>query len=164
MSQDPESSGAALVASGKGILAADETVPTLTQRFATLWIPSTEQSRRTFREMLFTAPEAAEFISGVIMHDETIRQKSAGGMPLIQVLSSQGIIAGIKVDTGAKPLAGSPGESVTEEWMRDQRILTAPPIAVSGATTDRHERPISSSAGPAATALCQLYDIEPGRR
>jgi hypothetical protein len=77
---------------------------------------------------------------------------------------SQGIIAGIKVDTGAKPLAGSPGESVTEEWMRDQRILTAPPIAVSGATTDRHERPISSSAGPAATALCQLYDIEPGRR
>jgi fructose-bisphosphate aldolase class I len=60
--------------------------------------------------MLFTAPEAAEFISGVIMHDETIRQKSAGGMPLIQVLSSQGIIAGIKVDTGAKPLAGSPGE------------------------------------------------------
>jgi fructose-bisphosphate aldolase, class I len=66
---------------GKGILAADETIPTLTRRFDTLGIPTTEKSRRTYREMLFTSPGAAEFISGVIMYDETIRQKSSGGTP-----------------------------------------------------------------------------------
>jgi fructose-bisphosphate aldolase, class I len=122
MSQGLEGIAAALVASGKGILAADETVPTLTKRFDALGIKSTEQSRRTYREMLFTPPGAAEFISGVIMHDETIRQKSAGGTPLVQVLSSQGIAPGIKVDTGAKPLAGAPGESVTEglDGLRDR--------------------------------------------
>ncbi len=90
MSHELESIAATLVADGKGILAADETVPTLTKRFDTLEIQSTEQSRRTYREMLFTAPGAAEFISGVIMHDETIRQKSSGGTPLAQVLSSPG--------------------------------------------------------------------------
>src|SRR5262249_61725599 len=83
MSQAPESIAVALVASGKGILAADETVPTLTKRFDTLGIQSTEQSRRAYRERLFTVPGAAEFISGVIMHDETIHQKSAAGMPLV---------------------------------------------------------------------------------
>jgi fructose-bisphosphate aldolase, class I len=113
-SQDLESVAAMLVVNGKGILAADETVPTLTKRFDTLGIKSTEQSRRTYREMLFTSPGAGKFISGVIMYDETIRQKSSGGTPLAQVLSSQGILPGIKVDTGAKPLAGSPDESVTE--------------------------------------------------
>jgi fructose-bisphosphate aldolase, class I len=95
-----------LVADGKGILAADETVPTLTRRFDTLGIKSTEQSRRTYREMLFTSPGAAEFISGVIMYDETIRQKSSRGVPLAQALAVQGVLPGIKVDTGAKPLAG----------------------------------------------------------
>ncbi len=114
MSHDLESMAGSLVAHGKGILAADETVPTLTKRFDTLGIRSTEQSRRTYREMLFTATGAAEFISGVIMHDETIRQKSSGGTPLVQLLSSQGILPGIKVDTGAKPLAGRPDERVTE--------------------------------------------------
>jgi fructose-bisphosphate aldolase class I len=113
-SHDIESTARALVADGKGILAADETVPTLTQRFEALGIPSTEQSRRAYREMLFTAPGAAAFISGVIMHDETIRQKSSGGTPLIEVLSGLGIAAGIKVDTGARPLAGSSGERITE--------------------------------------------------
>jgi fructose-bisphosphate aldolase, class I len=103
-----------LMADGKGILAADETVGTLTKRFDALGIRSTEQSRRTYREMLFTATGAAEFISGVILHDETIRQKSSGGTPLVQVLSSQGIVPGIKVDTGAKPLAAAPGETITE--------------------------------------------------
>ena len=122
MSHDLESTAVALVAEGKGILAADETVPTLTKRFDALSIPSTEESRRTYREMLFTSPGAAEFISGVIMHDETIRQKSSAGTPLAQVLSSQGIIPGIKVDTGVKPLAGSPDESVTEglDGLRDR--------------------------------------------
>jgi fructose-bisphosphate aldolase, class I len=111
-----------LTADGKGILAADETVGTLTKRFDALGIRSTEQSRRTYREMLFTATGAAEFISGVIMHDETIRQKSSGGTPLVQVLSSQGIVPGIKVDTGAKPLAAAPGETITEglDGLRDR--------------------------------------------
>jgi fructose-bisphosphate aldolase, class I len=93
-----------LVAEGEGILAADETTPTLTRRFDTLGIHSTEESRRTYREMLFTSPSAAEFISGVIMYDETIRQKGSVGPSLVEALTAQGIIPGIKVDTGAKPL------------------------------------------------------------
>src|SRR4051794_15033489 len=113
---------ASLVARGKGILAADETVPTLTRRFDALHIPSTERTRRDYREMLFTFPGAAEFISGVILQDETIRQKSAAGVPLAEVLSRQGIMPGIKVDTGARPLAGCPGETVTEglDGLRDR--------------------------------------------
>src|SRR4029453_16599605 len=119
---DIEPTARALVADGKGILAADETVPTLTKRFDALGIPATEQSRCTYREMLFTAPDAARFISGVIMHDETIRQKSSAGTPLVQLLSSQGIVPGIKVDAGAKPLAGSSGETITEglDGLRDR--------------------------------------------
>jgi fructose-bisphosphate aldolase, class I len=122
MNETLESVAATLVADGKGILAADETEPTLTRRFDQLGIESTEQSRRTYREMLFTATGAAEFISGVIMYDETIRQKSSEGTPLAQVLSSRGIVPGIKVDTGAKPLAGSPDERVTEglDGLRDR--------------------------------------------
>ena len=122
MSHERESIAQTLLADGKGILAADETVPTLTKRFDTLGIQSTEQSRRTYREMLFTAPGAAEFISGVILQDETIRQQGSGGTPLAQVLSNQGILPGIKVDTGAKPLDGFPGETVTEglDGLRDR--------------------------------------------
>jgi fructose-bisphosphate aldolase class I len=124
MSQDLESIATTLVADGKGILAADESIPTLTKRFDTLGIKSTEQSRRTYREMLFTTKGAAEFISGAIMYDETIRQKSSGGTPLVQVLSDQGILPGIKVDTGAKPLAGFPDETVTEglDGLRDRLV------------------------------------------
>ena len=114
MSQDLQSMAATLVADGKGILAADESVATATRRFDPLGIPSTEQSRRAYREMLFTTPGAAEFISGAILYDETIRQKSSGGTPLAEVLLSQGMVPGIKVDTGAEPLAGSPEEKVTE--------------------------------------------------
>ncbi|MGH6895035.1 MAG: class I fructose-bisphosphate aldolase [Geminicoccaceae bacterium] len=114
MSEDLESIAGRLVADGKGILAADESVATLTRRFDTLGIPSTEQSRRAYREMLFTTRGAAEFISGAILYDETIRQKSSDGTPLAQVLSRQGIVPGIKVDTGAEPLAGFPEETVTE--------------------------------------------------
>jgi fructose-bisphosphate aldolase, class I len=122
MSRDLASVAQALVAEGKGILAADETIPTLTKRFDTLEIRSTEQSRRSYREMLFTSPGAAEFISGVIMYDETIRQKSSSGAPLAEALSVQGILPGIKVDTGAKPLAGCPDETVTEglDGLRDR--------------------------------------------
>jgi fructose-bisphosphate aldolase, class I len=114
MSEDLQSIAATLVADGKGILAADESVATLTRRFDKLGIPSTEQSRRAYREMLFTTRGAAEFISGAILYDETIRQTSSDGTPLAQVLSSHGIVPGVKVDTGAIPLAGSPDETVTE--------------------------------------------------
>jgi fructose-bisphosphate aldolase, class I len=122
MNDDLASVAASLVADGKGILAADESVATATRRFDTLGIPSTEQSRRAYREMLFTTPGAAEFISGAILYDETIRQKSSGGTPLAEVLRSQGIIPGIKVDTGAEPLAGAPEETVTEglDGLRDR--------------------------------------------
>jgi hypothetical protein len=121
-SHDLESVALALVAERKGILAADETIPTLPRRFDTLGIQLTEQSRRTYREMLFTSPGAAEFISGVIMYNEAIRQKSSNGPPLAEALTVQGILPGIKVDTGAKPLAGSPNKTVTEglDGLRDR--------------------------------------------
>jgi fructose-bisphosphate aldolase class I len=122
MREDLESVAAGLVADGKGILAADESVATLTRRFDTLGIKSTEQSRRAYREMLFTTTGAAEFISGAILYDETIRQKSSGGKPLAEVLQSHGMVPGIKVDTGAEPLAGFPEETVTEglDGLRDR--------------------------------------------
>ena len=128
MNHDLESIAAILVASGKGILAADETVPTLTKRFDTLGIRSTEDSRRTYREMLFTAAGIEQSISGAIMFDETIRQKSSRGPPLAHALASLGIVPGIKVDTGAKPLAGSPGETVTEglDGLRDRLAAGEP--------------------------------------
>ena len=122
MSEDLEEVAATLVATEKGILAADESVATLTRRFDTLGIQSTEQSRRSYREMLFTTTGVAEFISGVILYDETIRQKSSRGTPLAEVLLSEGVIPGIKVDTGAELLAGSPEERVTEglDGLRDR--------------------------------------------
>jgi fructose-bisphosphate aldolase class I len=121
-SSDLERAAQTLVAEGKGILAADETIPTLTKRFDALGITSTEQSRRTYREMLFTSLGADEFISGAIMYDETIRQKSSSGAPLVEALTAQGILPGIKVDTGAKPLAGFPDETITEglDGLRDR--------------------------------------------
>jgi fructose-bisphosphate aldolase class I len=114
MNHDTETTARTLVADGKGILAADETPGTLTKRFDALGIRSTEESRRAYRDMLFTAPDAAASISGVIMQDETIRQKGSTGTPLPQMLASRGIVPGIKVDTGAKPLALHPGETITE--------------------------------------------------
>jgi fructose-bisphosphate aldolase class I len=114
MTADLESTARALVAGGKGILAADETPGTLTRRLDALKIVSTPDSRRDYREMFFTTPGIAEFISGVIMQDETIRQKSTKGILLAEVLAQQGILPGIKVDNGAKPLAGTPGENITE--------------------------------------------------
>ena len=103
-----------MVAKGKGILAADESTGTIKKRFDGIKLESTEEHRRTYREMLFTAPGAAESISGVILYDETLRQKTKDGTPFPQYLTKHGIIPGIKVDTGAKPLAGFPGETITE--------------------------------------------------
>lgn len=104
----------ALVAPGKGILAADESHPTIEKRFAALGIPNTEENRRRYRQMLFTTPGIAEFISGVILFDETIRQKADDGTQIPDLLTQLGIIPGIKVDKGTKPLAGAPGEKITE--------------------------------------------------
>jgi fructose-bisphosphate aldolase class I len=112
----------ALVADGKGLLAADETPPTLTRRLAALTIASTPDTRRDYREMLFSTPGIADFISGVIMQDETIHQDSAAGEPLVELVARRGMIPGIKVDHGVTPLAGSPGEFVTEglDGLRDR--------------------------------------------
>jgi len=163
----------ALVANGKGILAADETVTTLTKRFDALAIPSTPESRLFYREMLFTSPGVNTFISGVIMHDETIRQKSSSGTPLATLQADLGIFPGIKVDTGAKPLAGSSHETVTEglDGLRDRlseyRAMGAcfakwravirvtdllPSIACIGANAHALAR---------YAALCQEQDIVP---
>lgn len=103
-----------LVTAGKGILAADESTPTITKRFQAINVPSTEENRRAYRHMLFTTPDLADSISGVILFDETLRQKSPEGTPLVNVLQQQGIIPGIKVDKGTKALAHFPGEKITE--------------------------------------------------
>jgi fructose-bisphosphate aldolase class I len=104
----------ALVADGKGILAADESSGTIKKRFDAIGVESTEANRRAYRDLLFTTPGAEEFISGVILFDETIRQSGLDGTPFPQLLAAKGIIPGIKVDQGAKPLALAAGETVTE--------------------------------------------------
>jgi len=104
----------AIVADGKGLLAADETPHTLTARLAAHGIESTPDSRRAYRELFFSTPGISDFIGGVILQDETIHQKSASGVPFVDLLAGQGVLPGIKVDNGAKPLAGAPGELVTE--------------------------------------------------
>ena len=104
----------ALVADGKGILAADESSGTIKKRFGSIQAESTEANRRDYRTLLFTAPGVGDHISGVILFDETIRQNAADGTPLVDILQDAGVIPGIKVDTGAKPLAGHPDETVTE--------------------------------------------------
>lgn len=108
------STAAALVAAGKGILAADESTPTMAKRLAAVGLESTEPRRRDFRELLFTAPGLGDQVSGVILFDETLRQCAADGTPFAQVLERAGIIAGIKVDRGTTPLAGFPDEVVTQ--------------------------------------------------
>lgn len=110
-----------LIASNKGLLAMDESNPTCNKRFAKLDIPQTEESRRAYRELIITTPSLSEFISGVILYDETIRQHKQDGTPFVQIITAAGIIPGIKVDTGAKDLAGHPGEKVTEglDGLRD---------------------------------------------
>jgi fructose-bisphosphate aldolase class I len=104
----------ALVAAGKGILAADESTGTIKKRFDAIGVESTEETRRAYREMLFTTADAEHFISGVILFDETARQKANDGRPFVELLTTKGILPGIKVDKGAKALAGAPGEQVTE--------------------------------------------------
>jgi fructose-bisphosphate aldolase, class I len=113
-----------MVTKGKGILAADESTGTIKKRFDSIKIDSTEEHRRSYREMLFTAPGVADSVSGVIMYDETIHQKTQDGIAFPQYLTQKGILPGIKVDTGAKPLAAFPGETITEglDGLRERLI------------------------------------------
>jgi fructose-bisphosphate aldolase, class I len=128
---DLESTARALVAEGKGILAADESDGTIKKRFDSIGIESTEENRRAYRELLFSTEGVEEYISGVILFDETIRQSASDGTPFPKLLESKGIIPGIKVDKGAKPLANAEGETITEgldglrERLEDYRGLGA---------------------------------------
>ena len=170
---DLASTAQALVAGGKGILAADETPGTLTRRLDALKIESTPDSRRAYREMFFTTPGIAEFISGVIMQDETIRQKSSTGIELADLLAQQGIIPGIKVDNGAKPLAGSPGENITEgldglrERLKEYRDMGArfakwrAVIAVSDTLPSATCVKVNAHALARYAALCQEQEVVP---
>ena len=112
--EELQATARAMVAPGRGILAADESNATMTKRLEAVGVDSTEESRLHFRELLVSTPGAEEHISGVILYDETIRQQSADGRPFCELLSDRGMVPGIKVDTGAKPLAGAEGEKVTE--------------------------------------------------
>ena len=111
-----------LVADDKGLLAMDESNPTCNKRFAKLGIPQNEETRRAYREMIVTTPGLEESISGAILFDETIRQHLKDGKSFIKALTDKGIIPGIKVDAGAKDLAGHPGEKITEglDGLRDR--------------------------------------------
>ena len=111
-----------LVADDKGLLAIDESNPTCNKRFAAAGIPQTEEFRRSYREMIITTPGLGECISGLILYDETIRQKKKDGTLFIKAITDLGIIPGIKVDTGAKDMAGHPGEKITEglDGLRDR--------------------------------------------
>src|SRR5262245_41993666 len=114
MTETMHATAEALVAPGKGILAADESTGTIKKRFDQIGVASTEDTRRAYRQMLFTTPGLGDHISGVILFDETIRQATDDGVPFVKVLEAAGSIPGIKVDTGAKPLALFPDETVAE--------------------------------------------------
>ena len=128
----------AMVAPNKGILAADESTPTISKRFKDIDTESTEANRQTYRNMLFTSPGVPDYISGVILFDETIRQTNNEGVPIPEYLASLGIVPGIKVDKGAKELAACSGETVTEgldgleRWMKmmDERPACKKGVAV----------------------------------
>ncbi|HKK16447.1 MAG TPA: class I fructose-bisphosphate aldolase [Gammaproteobacteria bacterium] len=120
--QELDKTARAMVARGKGILAIDESFPTIKKRFDGISIESTEENRRAYRDLLITNPGGADYISGMILFDETMRQKTADGTSFPQALIQQGIMPGIKVDKGARDLAGHPGEKVTEglDGLRDR--------------------------------------------
>ncbi|TDJ71866.1 MAG: fructose-bisphosphate aldolase class I [Planctomycetota bacterium] len=163
----------AIVAPGKGILAADESSPTIAKRFKSIDVESTEDKRREYREMLFTTPGASAFISGVILFDETIRQAASTGKRLAEVLEQDGVIPGIKVDKGAKLLAGSCDETVTEgldglrERLTEYKGLGArfakwrAVIRVSDALPSTYCMDANAHALARYAALCQEQGIVP---
>ena len=168
-----ESVARKLVAPGKGILAADESSGTIEKRLKSINVPSTEENRRAYRELLFTTKGAGEFISGVILFDETIRQKARDGRTFVDALEGQGIIPGIKVDRGAKAMANFPGEKITEgldglrERLKEYRQLGARFTKWRAVITIGDKIPtrtcIDSNAEALAryAALCQEADIVP---
>lgn len=112
--QDLSSTIAAMVVKGKGILAADESNTTIAKRLKTINVESTDETRRDYRETLFTTPDLGAYISGIILYEETLGQKTRAGVPFVDVLKKQGIVPGIKVDKGIVPLPGSPNENITQ--------------------------------------------------
>lgn len=120
--QELRSTALAMVARGKGLLAIDESNGTCNKRFKKLDIPATEENRRAYRELILTTPHLADYINGLILYDETIRQMTKEGTPFVQIIKNAGMIPGIKLDTGAKDLAGHQGEKVTEglDLLRDR--------------------------------------------
>ena len=151
----------ALVAEGKGILAADESHPSIAKRFASVGVENTPENRRVYRQLLFTTKGVAEFISGVILYDETIRQAADDGTPLGQLLSREGIIPGIKVDKGTKPLAGAAGELITEgldglrERLAEYRGLGARFAKWRAVITIGHDMPTPACLDANAHALAR---------
>src|SRR6266403_3512104 len=168
-----ESVARKLVAPGKGILAADESLPTIEKRLKSINVSSTEENRRTYREILFTTPGAGEFISGVILFDETIRQKTRDGRTFVKALEEQGIIPGIKVDEGAKAMANFPDEKITEgldglrERLAEYRQLGArfakwrAVIAIGDNIPTRTCIDANAEALARYAALCQEGDLVP---
>ncbi len=168
-----EQTARALVAPGKGILAADESSGTIKKRFDTIGVESTESNRRDYRQMLFTTQGAGDFISGVILYDETIRQQATDGRSLVEILQAQGIIPGIKVDLGAKQLAKSPDEKVTEgldglrERLVEYRGLGArfakwrAVITIGASIPSQYCLDVNAHALARYAALCQEEGIVP---
>src|SRR5205823_931754 len=168
-----ESVARKVVAPGKGILAADESSGTIEKRLKSINVPSTEENRRAYREVLFTTKGAGEFISGVILFDETIRQKARDGRSFVEVLEEQGIIPGIKVDKGAKAMANFPAEKITEgldglrERLAEYRRLGArfakwrAVIAIDEGIPTRTCIASNAEALARYAALCQEGDIVP---
>ncbi len=162
-----------IVADDKGILAADESTGTIKKRFDSIGLESTEENRRAYRNLLFTTPGCEQYIGGVILYDETIRQRSDDGTPFAELLASKGIVPGIKVDTGAKPLAGAPGETVTEGLdglrarLEEYRELGArfakwrAPLAVGDGMPSDYCIRVNAHALARYAALCQEAGILP---
>ncbi|MGA2725436.1 MAG: class I fructose-bisphosphate aldolase [Bryobacteraceae bacterium] len=162
-----------LVAGDKGLLAMDESNPTCNKRFAKLGIPQTEEARRAYRELIVTTPGLGESISGAILYDETIRQKKKDGTPFAKSLADLGIIPGIKVDAGAKDLAGHPGEKITEglDGLRDRLVEYSQMgarfakwravIAVGDSIPSRAAIEANAQALARYAALCQEAGLAP---
>ena len=172
-SQSIETIANAMVAEGKGILAIDESSPTIKKRFDSIGAECTEENRRGYRELLIGGDGINEFISGMILYDETIRQSASDGTPFPELLASRGIMPGIKVDGGAKDLAGHPGEKVTEgldglrERLAEYRKLGAPfakwraVITIGDAMPSRGCITANCHALARYAALCQEAGIVP---
>ncbi len=162
-----------LVADGRGILAADESSPTIKKRFDSIRTESTEESRRSYRNMLFSAPDAEQFVSGVILFEETLFQKADNGQSFPELLAGRGIIPGIKVDKGAKPLANSEGETVTEgldglrDRLREYKAAGArfakwrAVIKITDELPSMYCIDVNAHALARYAALCQEQDIVP---